>query len=165
MAFQLKRTWSKRGQKGWAARRGCRGWQWHRVPRAVQNLGYPPTGPHHRGEGCFSWRGDRGDSSWEVLALGCSYGFLLRFSTARSWGGQPLTLSRRLAMGMSSEIRVYCSCCQAGLLEHTSQGRKQKRRRLLFLKQASNKHLHVPSISQLYKTPETPRFPKCFLII
>lgn len=101
-------------------------------------------------------------SLWVVRTAFC---YVSAQRGAELWGGQPLTFSHRLVMGMSSEMRVSCSCCQAGLLEHTSQGRKQKRRRLLFLKQASNKHLHVPSISQLYKTPETLRFPKCFLII
>lgn len=71
-------------------------------------------------------------------------------------------LSCRLVMGMSSEIRACWSCCQAGWLEHASQRRKQKQRSLLFLKLASSKQLHVPNISQLFKNPETSRFPKCF---
>lgn len=49
MAFQLKRTWLKGDRKGWTARRGCPGPAAAPGSRAVQNLGYPRTGPRRPG--------------------------------------------------------------------------------------------------------------------
>lgn len=108
----------------------------------------------------------QGGFSWEVLDLGCLCGFLFHFSSVRcpargraapgTW--EPVAPSHQLEMEMSSGVRAYCFCWQPGVLDPTSQGGN----RLFLLKQASNKELFPPNISQLFKNQETHRFPKSF---
>lgn len=140
------------------------------MSRAVQHLHQPHMGPSSRGGECLSQRGDT-----RVLQLGSPrFGLLV-------WLFVPFELSEVPSHGegspwhlaASGTLKPACNgsvlwnlglllCCQAGMLDQTYQWGKQRQKSLFFLKQASNKEVFAPNISQLCKNPETYRFPKSF---